>query len=105
MEPIELHTILSGIIILILFFAGLFCIAYGFVKWQRRRNLQEDEYERVYKWTQNVINDWQANEQSYDYIMKLFERLNHLKFKNKEKTKILFVEFLMKYKSEAKKRV
>jgi hypothetical protein len=80
---------------------AMFVVAWAIVEYGKKQMRLEKEYDRVYKWIQSVIDDWKVNEQSYKYIMRLFDQLNSLKFKNKEKTSVLFTNFLLKYKTIA----
>ena len=101
MISLNFHSILSGITIIALFLCGLFCLAYWFVKWQRKQNIIEDEYENLYKEIQNDIFSRAVVDHSYDVIIYKLGKLGHLKWKNKEKTSVLFTQFLMKYKEIA----
>jgi hypothetical protein len=80
---------------------AMFVVAWAIVEYGKKQMRLEKEYDRVYIWIQLVIDDWRVNEQSYKYIMRLFDQLNSLKFKNKEKTSVLFTNFLLKYKTIA----
>lgn len=105
MKPIEPNSIFLALIIIGLFFAGLFCIGYALVKWQRKRNKQEDEYEITYAWLSGLIENKEVNSDNYEYLFSELKKLYQLKWKNKEKTTLLFSKFLYKFKDEATKRV
>jgi hypothetical protein len=105
MKTLELHTILSGIAIILLFLAGLFYLAYLLVELQRKRNKQEDEFEITYTWLSGLIETKQVNSDNYDYLLNELKKLGQLPHKNKEKTVILTTNFFMKFKDEAKKRI
>ena len=86
----------------ILLFALSFYVLFILIRnYGRKRLALEKEYENLYKEIQNDIFSRAVVDHSYDVIIYKLGKLGHLKWKNKEKTLVLFTQFLMKYKEIA----
>ncbi len=78
---------------MVLGITGYYFWEYGKLQAQRAK-----EYENLYSRIQKVINDWDVNENSYNAIYRLIDRLQKLKYKNNEMTSVLKDEFKDRYK-------
>lgn len=59
---------------------------------------EEQQFGNLYFYIQMIINDWEVNEKTYYYILKLFVRLRNESYKNPEMMDVLERQFLSKYK-------
>lgn len=85
----------------------IFVLVYFFVgeyrKWRRTKEMDENLYNMKYLWLQDAVRYWPVTEENYHVLCDHFIKLNQLKYKNKEKTTVLFVEeFLTKYQEVAR---
>ena len=99
MEPIESNSLATFsvcfvILIMILFVIGYFLVQWG-VKQLKNDRINEAEYEAMYFNIQKHINEWPVDLGIYYKIKEEIWRLKNLKWKNKEKTAWLYVEFHM----------
>jgi len=63
------------------------------------------EYMKKYLRIQKIIRDYEVCEMNYEWIEKLFDHLLECKYKNREMTETLTMEFFRKYEKIAKERV
>jgi len=103
-----METLYALKFVLFLVFAGMiFVIGVFFYteyrKWRRTQEMQENLYNMKYMWLQDAVRYWPVTEANYHVLCDHFIKLNQLKYKNKEKTTVLFVEeFLTKYQEVAR---
>jgi hypothetical protein len=74
-------------------------------KYGKNQMIAEDEYDKLYDEISGEINDREVTVHNYDILMYKLGKLGKLKYKNKEKTSVLFTNFLIKFKAEAEKRI
>ena len=82
----------------------LIAAAYLIAKIGARNARLHDEYMRCYEKIQKVL-DYEICDANYDWIMRLLERLAKCKYKNREMTEVLTMQFFRQYKEIAEKRV
>ena len=82
-----------------------FCIAWYIAEYGKKQAKRYQEYELLYDRITFIIQEYDITEQTYDYLMKLLERLGQMKYKDKEKTSVLTIKFLTKYKEIREKRL
>ena len=102
MEP---NILASGAVCTILLIMAYFCIAWYISEYGKNQARQYQEYEHLYSRITYVIDEYDITEQTYDYLMKLLERLGQMKYKDKEKTSVLTVKFFVKYSEIRLKRL
>jgi hypothetical protein len=90
---------------IVLFLMAMFVIAWAIYKYGKNQLKAENEYDLLYKEISKEINDREATAHNYDILMYKLGKLSKLPYKNKEKTSVLSVNFFMKYKAEAEKRI
>jgi hypothetical protein len=84
---------------------AMFVIAWLIVEYGKKQLKEENEYDLLYKEISGEINDRDKNQHNYDILMYKLGKLEKLTYKNKEKTSVLSVNFFMKFKAEAEKRI
>jgi len=85
----------------------IYCLAFFLVirviiwygKNEAKKAKEELTYDIMYMNIECIIDSWEINEKSYHAIEKFFKTMAALPHKNKEKTSVLYVQFLRKYKS------
>ena len=103
-----METLYALKFVLFLVFAGMiFVIGVFFYteyrKWRRTKEMDENLYNMKYLWLQDAVRYWPVTEENYHVLCDHFIKLNQLKYKNKEKTTVLFVEeFLNRFQSVAR---
>lgn len=97
MEP----TIGVTLICILLFIMTIVVFAWVIWEWGKYNAREHNEYERKYARIQKLINECQVCQKNYDWILLLLQHLGKLKYKNKEKTSVLTIEFFRKYKELA----
>jgi len=75
----------------------LFVATWYYQEFAKKQSVSEANYEKQYFAIQNYIRDWPVNTQSYNAIFTELKRLGNMKYKNKEKTRVLTEQFLRKY--------
>lgn len=91
-----------------LIFITLIIIIYGayYIANRGRKNvIESNEYDKKYSAIQRIIRRYQVCEVNYYWIEKLFVNLGQCKYKNPEKTEILYNEFRDRYKSVTEKLI
>ena len=63
------------------------------------------KYEAFYDSLKICVNDWTVNKDTFDEILYRFKKLGNMKYRDKDKTTDLFVEFMQRFKSEAMKTI
>jgi hypothetical protein len=74
-------------------------------KWMRIKIARENEYDEKYKEISDGIKFCKVNPDTYKYLFSELEKLGKLKYKNREKTKVLKDNFYWKYRSEDTRRI
>jgi len=90
-------------IITLAVFAGmiLFVATWYYQEFAKRQSISEANYEKQYFAIQNYIQDWPVSPESYNAIFAELKRLGNMRYKNKEKTRVLTEQFLRKYTIES----
>jgi hypothetical protein len=79
----------------------LFVVIYYFIdKWTDRRRAREYEYNYRYSLIQYRIDFDNHTSGNYESLMRAITCLSELPYKNKEKTSVLFNDFMIKWKAE-----
>jgi predicted negative regulator of RcsB-dependent stress response len=90
---------------LVLLVIGVIIAGAYFIAWYGKQQAKlASEYMRYYEKIQKVL-DYEICEQNRQWIERLFDRLDKCKYKNREMTEVLTMEFFRKYEDIAKKRV
>ena len=90
-------TVISGVVFVLYIF---FRYQYGI--YQKEKLHFENLYNMKYLWLQSRINDYPISEYNYKFIMMHLVELSCMKYKNREKTTVLTMEFLKKYATSLK---
>jgi hypothetical protein len=85
-----------GIIVVFAFF-----IRSEYKIYRRKRELQENEFMMLYLWLQDHVRCSAVTKDNYLITCEQFCKLNRLKYKDKEKTDVLFREFIERFKTVA----
>ena len=97
-----LKVVLFLCAVFIIFIVGM-VIYLKYKVWRRTQEQNENLYNMKYMWLQDAIHHWPVTETNYHLLCDHFMKMNELKFKNREKTTVLFVEeFLTKFQSVAR---
>lgn len=91
--------------IIVISFIAIADLIYIISEKRKEKNLQIRRYEKAYRHIQEFINMLEITPDNYDFLMRTFSNLNSLNYKNREKTSVLFVQFLKKFESVSKKRL
>jgi hypothetical protein len=94
------HTIYSALIWLAFGICAIICAAFWIVEYGKKQLKREREYENAYYYLGHLINNLDINKSHYDLISDGLEKLKSLKWKNKEKTEMLILNFRKKYTKE-----
>ena len=96
-----METIIYGLVFLgfwlfiALVLVGSYFIYQNYKDRQRIKRGNERFYDLKYEYIQDQIRKRPATEENYHYIMDHLKQLNQLQHKNKEKTKVLSINFWM----------
>jgi hypothetical protein len=95
------NLIISILIIALIVAMGMFLIVWYYQEWSRKQSLSEIKYGKRYMDIQRYIDDWPVNVRSFNAIFAELKRLGNMRYKNKEKTRVLTETFLRKYTEES----
>jgi hypothetical protein len=99
---------MESFIYVILFFGGIFGVI-KFIIWYGKRNSrlaeQELTYDIMYLNLKTIIDAWKVTENNYNQIQDYFLEMIKLPHKNREKTTILYMEFLNRWKLVTKEKL
>ena len=104
METIQDYNwnITIGLVLLVI---GVIIAGVYFIAWYGKQQAKlASEYMRYYEKIQRVMT-YEVCEANYDWLMRLIERLGQCKYKNREMTEVITMEFFRQYKEIAEKRV
>jgi len=85
-----------GIIVL---FMALFVGAWFIVEIGQQNIANELEYNDAYAQIDFLINDRKVNDHNYKVIMNRLMDLSRMKYKNREKTEVITLKFMRKFKA------
>jgi len=105
MEPIESNSVLTFSVCFVIFLMILFVTGYFLVQWGIKQLKNENEYELMYSKIEDRIDKLPVNHMNYNMLLNQLAKLGHMKHRNREKTEVLTVTFLRKFKAEAKRQV
>ena len=95
-------SITIGLVLLVI---GVIIAGAYFIVWYGKLQAKlASEYMRCYEKIQRVMT-YEVCEQNYDWLMRLIERLGQCKYKNREMTEVVTMQFFRQYEDIAKKRV
>ena len=99
MKPIEFITlfVITGMV--------LFIIGWIVAEWGKKCLAQANKYEKYHDSIKLSIDELVVNKSNYDKLMIRFKRLGNMKWKDRNRTTDLFVEFMQRFKSEATKTI
>lgn len=95
------NLIISILIIALVVAMGMFLITWYYQEWSKKQYLSERAYNKQYVTIQIYIRDWPVNARSYSAIFAELKRLGNMRYKNKEKTRVLTERFLREYTEES----
>lgn len=104
-----LSSIFAVVFLMIAVSMAVFLFLYWLWKYGKRKLAEdkenEEEYQRHYIGCAFDIGSLEINSVNYDFIMHELQKLGQLKFKDKERTCMLTMGFLIKFKTEVDKRL
>jgi hypothetical protein len=74
----------------------------GYQNWRRTKEMQENLYDMKYLWMKDAIYHWPVTEANYHTLRSHFCKINMFEHKDKEKTDVLFREFIEKFREVAR---
>lgn len=93
METTWLMTIFAILMLMMfLLIAAWMCVEYG-----NKQATHAAEYETKYAKIEQIIDTYEVCELNFDWINRLFDHLYELKYKNPERTEVLYNQFREKY--------
>jgi len=94
MKPLEfigLFAICAG---------GMFIVYWLLAEWGQKCLRQANEYEEYHNKLKGDIYEFSINKPNYNILMSRLVVLSNMKWKDKEKTSVLLMEFLDRFKTE-----
>ena len=97
LPQLEAQTLVSGVIILVLFIMFIFVMSWWVICFGKRNLKQEIEYESLYRTIDFMINDMDVTQDSFLKIDLYYQQLKALPWKDAEKTHVIASKFYQKY--------
>jgi hypothetical protein len=98
MEPLSFKSTLIVILIFLIFFGFLIWML---VSWGRefKRKLEAEqlEYDMFYLWLKSCIENYSIHRDNYSFLKTKLIELGQLKYKDKERTSVLIVQFFRRF--------
>jgi len=104
MEAIQNYNWSITIGLVLLLIAIIIGGAYFVVWYGKLQAKLANEYQMCYDKIHRVL-EYEVCDQNYDWLLRLLTRLGQCKYKNREMTEVLTMEFFRKYEKIAKERV
>jgi|GEM_PF-4298021 len=102
MEPMDIRLTFIVIFIAI---ALLGIIIWWLIAWGKKEVTNKFEYDMFYLWLKDCIENYALHKDNYNFVKTKLIELGQLKYKDKERTSVLTVQFFRRFERFAKDEV